>query len=469
MLEGVTEDNVLTALVHDDVASAQIAMKLDHGLFSTRGYRQIAEKAIQYVQKYKRAPGMHCRDELEDKMRGTSAEAAFFVDTFEAMDKIKHEIHTQYILDKLDEFIEKRRVIIAIQKAADAAHQGDIEKARKYMYEATVDKNFNHGIWLQKPEEGLRFMNAKEEEDFFPSGVDDLDKRGVRPHRKKMFLILAPSNKGKSWWLVEIGKQCAFLYKKSVLHVTLEMSEDDVAERYIQAMFAMARGDDVDSIRTSFFEKDEFGRFVGFEYGSTRSAQGLRSEMRSQVEKKLKAFQQSKPILIKEFPTSSLSIEQLESYLDMLEQQHNFVPDILILDYADLMDIDPTSLRIDTGHMFRRLRGLMNKRNMALATATQGSRKAAESNTTRETHIAEDWSKVGTTDFLVTYSQTELEEKRGFARLLVEKARTAKKHYTVMISQSYETGQFCLSSVYMNKSAQDTVRKVLGSDDDAKT
>jgi hypothetical protein len=154
----------------------------------------------------------------------------------------------------------------------------------------------------------------------------------------------------------------------------------------------------------------------------------------------------------------------LEAYLDLLQQQFNFVPDILILDYPDLMSIDSGNLRIDTGRTFIGLRGLAVKRNMALATTTQGNRKAATAKTTRESDIGEDWSKVPTCDYLVTYSQSEAEEERGFARLLVEKARTAKKHYTILITQNYEIGAFCLSSVRMDSKTASGVKEILDAD-----
>lgn len=466
MLTGASEDNVLTALVYGPRASSEIATRVTPNLFSTRGYRQIAEKAIEYTQKYHKPGGVHIQDELEEKMRGSSPEAAFLKETFGSMARLKDEMNEDYILDQLAAFIQRRKVMTGLEKAASAANTGEIDKAREIIHEAFKDDEFSHGIRLYDTEEALRFLNRKEEEDFFSSGVDELDKRGVRPHRKTMFLILAPSNRGKSWGLVEIGKQNAYIYNKSVLHITLEMSEDDVAQRYIQSMFAMTRGSEEKSVRTSFFERDEFGRFVGFEYGTPRVPEGVSRDMRKQIEARLNSFKAYKPIIIKEFPMSSLTIPQLESYMDSLEHQHKFIPDLLIIDYADIMEVDHDSLRTETGRVFKQLRGVASRRNLALATATQGNRKSSTALTVREDMISEDWSKVGTTDFMVTYSQTASEEKRGLARLWVEKARTAKKHYTIMISQNYDTGQFCLDSVLMNKASLESAKKVIDKDDE---
>jgi len=132
-LSGVREQNVLTALVWSPEACIEIARRIKPSVFSTRGYRVIAEVAISYVLKYKRPPGMHCRDELDAKTQGITSEAKFLVETFEAMDRIKDETNPQYILDSLDQFIEKQTMLNELAKAADAAQSNELEDARKHM------------------------------------------------------------------------------------------------------------------------------------------------------------------------------------------------------------------------------------------------------------------------------------------------------------------------------------------------
>ena len=64
------------------------------------------------------------------------------------------------------------------------------------------------------------------------------------------------------------------------------------------------------------------------------------------------------------------------------------------------------------------------------------------------THIAEDWSVVQTADFLLSYSATESEQAFGLARLHIDKARVpGAKGKTLILSQNYDLGQYCLTSV----------------------
>src|SRR5262249_4124009 len=58
------------------------------------------------------------------------------------------------------------------------------------------------------------------------------------------------------------------------------------------------------------------------------------------------------------------------------------------------------------------------------------------------THIAEDISIVGTSDFILTLSRTNKERLHGLARIWVDKARHAVDNFGVVIGQNLHHGQF---------------------------
>ena len=153
---------------------------------------------------------------------------------------------------------------------------------------------------------------------------------------------------------------------------------------------------------------------------------------------------------IREFPTGSLTINDLRAYLDTLEQVEHVVPDLLIVDYADLMKIDGANLRIDTGIIYRELRGIAMERGCALVTASQSNRSSADAKWVREGDIAEDWSKVMTADTILTYSQTVDERKLGLGRIFVAAVRDENDKWACLITQNYQMGQFCLDSIRLD-------------------
>jgi len=136
--------------------------------------------------------------------------------------------------------------------------------------------------------------------------------------------------------------------------------------------------------------------------------------------------------------------------MESLEQEKGFKPDLTIIDYADLMKLDAAMLRVDTGRLYRELRGIAVSKDTAMVSASQGNRESETANVVRKTNVAEDWSKIGTADGVLTYSQTEEEHRLGLARLYAAAMREAEDQYLVLISQAYKIGQFCTDSTMMS-------------------
>jgi hypothetical protein len=249
-----------------------------------------------------------------------------------------------------------------------------------------------------------------------------------------------------------------------VLHVSLEMEEEWIAQRYVQNLFALT-DKEPETLRTPIFNLDDLGRCVEINFAE-HDYVALQNERRAEYADKLTHMRNRGRLLVKSFPSGSLSVPQLSAYLQWIIKREGFKPDLVLLDYWDLMKMDAKNLRIETGRLGVELRGLAQVMDFALATATQTGRAGAVSGHTREQHISEDYSKMMTSDDVVTYSQTEAEERLGLARLWVEKARQARKHYMVLISQSYATGQFALDSALMDSRLREQVKTMTGGDKD---
>jgi len=154
-------------------------------------------------------------------------------------------------------------------------------------------------------------------------------------------------------------------------------------------------------------------------------------------------------IWIKRFPTGALTIQGLETYLDAMDNYHHFQPDVIIVDYADLMSISSMNLRIETGNLYKELRRIAVERNVAVATASQSNRLGEDAKVISLKHLAEDYSKAAIADNILAYCQTSQEQKLGLARLFIAKARDEEREQTILISQCYRIGQFCMNAIPM--------------------
>lgn len=273
-----------------------------------------------------------------------------------------------------------------------------------------------------------------------------------------------------TWALCNLGK-FALLQRKKVCHVSLEMSAKKMVQRYYQSIFNMSKRKEK-SLYVEF-ERNTLGRIIDIKMDELFPQYSMDDpRIHRKLTKRINNWGHRLGHLVtKEFPTGSLTLNMLKAYLDNLEAASNFIPDLLIVDYPDLMDINVNNYRLDLGKVYKDLRGIAVERNIAIAIASQANRGGAEAQTVTDTDIAEDYSKIATVDNVVTYSQTQQEKELGCARLFLANGRNDADRFSVLISQNYNTGQFVLDSVplYTQRSMQsyfELVKENVGEVDD---
>jgi len=307
--------------------------------------------------------------------------------------------------------------------------------------------HFDPGTRLDDKDKALRFLDNREKA--FPIGIKEFDMRDLGPARKEMHLYIARRKSGKSFWLTHLAKM-AMLRQLKVVHITLEMSEEKCAQRYMQTLFSISkRAKKYNKLK---FEKDEWDRLIGwYDMELVPDLSFDDPDILKKLMKKMDRFgtRLLKNVWIKEFPTGRINVRDIEAYLDMLELRENFIPDMVLTDYPDLFKLDTNNLRMSLDEAYKDLRGLGVERNMAMPVVSQSNRPAATSKRTRGESVAEHYGKLAHADVIFTYSQTDIEKQLGLARVSVDGARSDEDGFTVVISQNYGTGQYVLDSAIM--------------------
>lgn len=443
------QENVLCLLCFKDDAALVISGLISPSLFDNAIYRRVAALATDYVRKYRKSPQIHIADLLEEDLNKKGKSSNLLSRVLQDLKELYEDgVNEEFVLNNLKGFIRQQRLKAGVVEAASLLQEGQLDKAESKILEALKDKEaaFSPGINLRS---GLSLVEAGADVfDTFKIGIPPFDAHNIGPSRKALFLLMAATNKGKSWGLVHIGK-FAILQRLKVLHITLEMSEARLLPRYYQSMFSMFRRGDQEIGKTDIvmLDKSPEGIFEGYSEGKVLKRPVLTGTVGMAKAKKLLSKLGNKVnLLVKEFPTGALTMEGLRAYLDMLEHYDRFVPDMLIIDYPDLMSIDTSQLRVDTGRMYKQLRGLGVERNMAVVAVTQTNRGGEDAKLIGLRHTSEDYSKAATADTVITYNQTSMEKVLGLARLFVAKERDERSGLTAIISQSYALGQFHLDS-----------------------
>lgn len=413
-------------------------------------YFEIARRVYSYIDEYKTAPHRSIATLFDDVLEGQDKnKARIYRDIITNLYESRDSVNPEFAISRIHKFIEEQEFKSGIIEAAEIMQQGgddSIERAKGVMRQHLSNSYevFDPGIFLNDLNKSLTFLDQQREA--FPMGIPELDKRGLGPSPQELWMLIGVYGRGKTWSLINLGKR-ALLRRKKVCHITLEMGADLTAWRYYQALFGLARrGEDA---KVTKFEYDSLERLIDFDVRTVKPRSSLDSpSFRQDIEKKVGDWEgRLKNLVVKQFPTGRLTLGQLEAYLDTLEAAHGFKPDLLIVDYVDIMHIDPNNYRISLGKTTERLRGIAVERDIAVATVTQSNREGGKSKQVSGTNIAEDWSKLATVDVCITYSQTEkYEAPLGLARLYVDKARNEQAKFTVLISQNYNMGQFVIDS-----------------------
>ena len=209
-------------------------------------------------------------------------------------------------------------------------------------------------------------------------------------------LIMAPTGRGKSMALVNIGFAMAgILAAANVLHITYEMPASKVLKRYaIRATgFAVPRGS-----------------------GQKEYIKKLKEQANAKIRAKVRVV---KP--------EDRTVDGIRRIINGLAFQ-GFEVEALIADYPDIMTPTRTrkEKRFELGDITRELRQVGEDFNIPVWGATQAGRQALYKEVITVSDISEAIDKANVSDIIIAMCQTRDEEKMKQGRLFLAKVRDSE-------------------------------------------
>jgi len=151
-------------------------------------------------------------------------------------------------------------------------------------------------------------------------------------------------------------------------------------------------------------------------------------------------------------PNSTGNFHDIENQLSVWESVEQFVPDVIVVDYADIMAEEPMKqegFRHKENERWKAGRALAQKKHCLLLTATQSDTASYDVESLSLKNFSEDKRKYGHVTGMVSLNQTEAERTMGLMRLgwllAREEERTKKQ---VLLLQSLRQGRPCLGSYF---------------------
>jgi hypothetical protein len=154
----------------------------------------------------------------------------------------------------------------------------------------------------------------------------------------------------------------------------------------------------------------------------------------------------NKRFIIFEWAPDECSVNHLYALLDNLRRTEGFDPEVVILDYMDLMVSRNPSYNKDDytrqKHVANEIRGFAKNENVLVFTATQTNRSGAAGEGVADlTKAAESFAKQFCLDYVVSLNQSDSQMKATPPRLsmFIAKNRNGPKHKTVNCTINYNT------------------------------
>lgn len=264
------QESILAILIFEERAGAIIAAQVSPKYFDET-FREIAERVLDYRRKYGRGPGLIHLDDLFDKKLGDNNRPTRTRRMLTQLAALSTELNVDYIVSQTQTFIREQQIKTALVAANARWEQGgekvapDIEgilhNALRFRTQ-TLDA----GTFFNELNKSLRFFD-RSQDDGVPFGIDELDRVKLALRPKELTLYIGPKGTGKSMMAVHIGKQ-AFKARKRIVHISCEMSEEIVLQRYCQSFFAAATRPG-SFVRTVLDfddnnDEDDFKKLLGF-------------------------------------------------------------------------------------------------------------------------------------------------------------------------------------------------------------
>jgi len=480
------ERQVLTGMIVSSTFLRRVRPIIHLSLFVSPHSRILAKWCTDYFDKYEKAPGRHIQDIYASaKRKNLQPDQAVLISDF--LESISGEyrrkkLNVTYLLDLTEERFKARSLEILKEDLEENLLNGNVQEAEaalsrfKKVQRVSVD-----GI---NP-----FTNKEAIIDAFETDITplytlpgDLGKIMNQELVRGNFIgIMAPEKRGKSFWAQELCFR-AYKSRRNVAHFVVgDMSLKQMMRRihvrltgrhYLKrycgafpypvvdcrlnqknACTRKERGNRIgldnakslkdvpDGYRTcTRCRKKAFSKFRGATWYVMRNAvKPLTWTEAFKAGNRLATVIGSKKSY-KLVVTPNLTVAGIISQLDIWQDQLGWMPDMIVIDYADVMDPEPGSNQKDERHQqnerWRKLRQISLERNCLVVTFTQTDADSYDRDLIGSKNFSEDKRKYGHVTGMGALNQTDEEKDAGELRFgwvfLREGAFDRRKTVTVL-------------------------------------
>lgn len=462
-----------------------------------------------YFNQYQKSPGRDIEGIYASKLRaGLKEDKAEWIEGVLSNLSDEYErgqFNVEYLIDETKSYFQMQHLNSFAEDIMGLISEGDCLTAEKIAcgYSSIIVDNttsidpFSNASRIKRA-----FADREKPLVKFPKALGEFWNRELV--RGGFIAFLGPEKRGKTFWLLEIAIRamrsgCNVVFfqagdmteNQQLRRLCIYLAKQSDQERYCNGMYLPVLDCKLNQMDTC--EKDErecdFGIFEDLD--SWTAVQGSHerliaahkenqeykpchncAELRGSVwldwkeptgilqwksaYRKLRAFQNryKRRFKLSTHISDSLSVLKIKTLLDIWERQEDFVPDVIVIDYADLLqpdsDVSGLDFRNQNNKLWQRLRSLSQMKHCLVVTATQAAASSYEHTTLRLSDFSEDKRKYAHVTAMYGLNQTFEEKKIGIMRIneMVVREADFDTTCTIKVLQRLQMGRPFLGSFF---------------------
>jgi len=402
MTEINLQQTILRNLLTNDSYTRKVAAFLSPDYFEGV-YKGLFKEFTSFIAKYNKLPTIEAfKIEVDEADRLPEEQYRLAMDILPDIFSYTEE-NLDWLVDRTEKWCQDRAVFNAVMESIsiiDGKHQtlnkNAIPDVLSKALSVSFDTNIGHD-YLDNAEDRFDFYHLDEERLAFDLDYFNKITKGGLPN-KTLNIALAGTGVGKSLFMCHQAASSLSM-GKNVLYITMEMSEERIAER-IDANLLNVPIDQLELL-----SKDMFQQKV---HNVAHKTDGK--------------------LIIKEYPTGSAHANHFRALLNELKLKKNFVPDIVFIDYLNIC----ASARMKgmggainsysyIKSIAEELRGLAVEFDVPVVSATQTTRSGYSNDDVGLEDTSESFGLPATADFM--FALIVNDELKGAQQILVKQLK----------------------------------------------
>jgi replicative DNA helicase len=416
------QTKVLGLLLTDRKFLVDVSDSVTDEYFENTARKWIVNRLQKYFDEFHTTPTMEALQIEVKKEDNDVLKIAVIEELKEAYKMADQSIDKEYIEQEFSKFCQNQQMKKAIMTSVDLLNDGDYESIRTLISKAIVtaqEKNIGHDFALD-----VEARYRPDDRRVIPTPWPQINSITQGGYGKgDLVIFFGGPGSGKSWAAISMALEAARL-GGNVVYYTLELGEGYVGQRF-DANLTQIPVDQLPMHRVKI--ESATGGLAG-------------------------------KLIIKEYPPKRASLDDIERHLDQMWTQHNFKPDVIFIDYLDLLRNRRArnERKDDLDDIYTDAKGLAKELGIPIVSPSQVNRSGAADKVVEGDKAAGSYDKIMIGDIIISTSRLRKDKVDNTSRWHIIKNRYGSDGITFSCDFEGSTGVTKITGEYVEEEESDT-------------